>query len=265
MATPGAAVRDLGVGVGVGTFSGAFGVGGGILLVPYLVLRREVPQKTAQATSLVMVAMAASSGALTYAVRDSIAWWPAIVILVGGLAGAMVGAVVVQRTEDRRLRALFGLLLVVAGLRLLWPTGDVTAGELPAPTVLVAGAYVLSGLGMGLLSALFGIGGGILLVPVLIAGFGYAPQLAAGTSLTVMVPIALLGAVRLTRPGLTQWGDGARYGLGAIAGAVLGAALALAASGTLLRVAFAILMLAVGAHLTWSAVRAQPPLEEDAP
>ena len=143
--------------------------------------------------------------------------------------------------------------------------GDVTAGELPAPTVLVAGAYVLSGLGMGLLSALFGIGGGILLVPVLIAGFGYAPQLAAGTSLAVMVPIALLGAVRLTRPGLTQWGDGARYGLGAIAGAVLGAALALAASGTLLRVAFAILMLAVGAHLTWSAVRAQPPLEEDAP
>ena len=39
------------------------------------------------------------------------------------------GAAVVQRTEDRRLRALFGLLLVIAGLRLLWPTGDVTAGE----------------------------------------------------------------------------------------------------------------------------------------
>ena len=265
MATRGIAGRDLAVGAGVGVFSGAFGVGGGILLVPYLVLRRHVPQKTAQATSLVMVAMAAASGAITYAVRGSVAWWPAGVVLIGGLAGAVLGAAIVQRTTDRRLQALFGVLLAIAGLRLLWPTGDVTAGELPEPTLLVAVAYVAAGLGMGLLSALFGIGGGVLLVPLLVAAFGYAPQLAAGTSLVVMAPIALLGAIRLTRPGLTRWGEGARYGLGAIVGAIAGATLALAVSGTALRVAFAALMLAVGAHMAWSATRSRPPAEQDAP
>ena len=265
MAARGVAARDLGVGAGVGVFSGAFGVGGGILLVPYLVLRRQVPQKTAQATSLVMVAMAAAAGALTYATRGSVAWWPAAVVLVGGLAGAVVGAAIVQRTTDRRLQALFGALLAVAGVRLLWPSGDVTAGDLPEPTVLVAVAYVAAGLGMGLLSALFGIGGGILLVPVLIVGFGFAPQLAAGTSLVVMGPIALLGAIRLTSAGLTRWGEGARYGAGAIVGAVAGATLALAVSGTALRVAFAALMLAVGAHMAWSAVRSRPPAEQDIP
>ena len=59
--------RDLAVGTGVGVFSGAFGVGGGILLVPYLVLVRGLGQKVAQATSLVMITLAAAAGATRYA------------------------------------------------------------------------------------------------------------------------------------------------------------------------------------------------------
>ena len=78
---------DLGIGTGLGAFSGAFGVGGGILLVPFLVLARKIPQKQAQATSLVMVAMAAAAGAVRYAASSEVAWLPALVITSEGWLG----------------------------------------------------------------------------------------------------------------------------------------------------------------------------------
>ena len=242
---------DLGIGTGVGVFSGAFGVGGGILLVPFLVLVRHVPQKQAQATSLVLVAMAAAAGAVRYAVNGDVAWLPGLVILVGGLAGAWLGAHLVQRSPSAVLQVAFGVLLMIAGVRLLWPSPDAVEGmaELPALSPALAAGYLAAGLGMGLLSALFGIGGGILLIPILVAFFGYGQHLAAGTSLAVMVPIALLGAIRLTRPGFTQWDEGARLGIGAMVGALLGASVALAISGSVLQIAFGVLMLAVALQM----------------
>lgn len=250
---------DLGVGAGVGAFSGAFGVGGGILLVPFLVLARKVPQKRAQATSLVMVAMAAAAGAVRYAVNGDVAWLPGAVILAGGLAGAWFGAHLVQRSPSGVLQALFGALLMVAGVRMLWAdssAADSTAA-LPDLTLGLAVGYLAAGLGMGLLSALFGIGGGILLIPILVAGFGYGQHLAAGTSLAVMVPISLVGAVRLTRPGFTQWREGFRFGVGAIVGALVGASVALALSGSAIQAAFGVLMLLVGGQMAARALGAR--------
>lgn len=254
-------VADLGVGTGVGAFSGAFGVGGGILLVPFLVLARQVPQKTAQATSLVMVAMAAAAGAVRYAVNSDVAWLPGVAILAGGLAGAWLGAHLVQRSPNAVLQVAFAALLVIAGVRMLWPSPESvdTAASLPELTPAAAAGYLAAGLGMGLLSALFGIGGGILLIPILVAFFDYDQHLAAGTSLAVMVPISLLGAVRLTRAGLTQWGEGARLGAGAIVGAILGSSIALAISGSVLQIAFGVLMLVVAVQMTWRAWRSHRP------
>lgn len=252
-----ATAADLGVGAGVGAFSGAFGVGGGILLVPFLVLVRKVPQKRAQATSLVLVAMAAAAGALRYALSDDVAWLPAAIITVGGLAGAWLGAHLMQRSPNAVLQAAFGVLLAVAGVRMLWPTNTTVeaADVLPALSETLLIGYVAAGLGMGLLSALFGIGGGILLVPILVTLFGYSQHLAAGTSLAVMVPIALLGAIRLSRPGLTQWREGARLGIGAMAGALVGASVAQALSDSILQVAFGLLLLAVGGQMALRAWR----------
>jgi len=256
---------DVAVGTGVGVFSGAFGVGGGLMLVPFLVLARKVPQKAAQATSLVMVSMAALAGALRYAFGESVAWLPAVFVTVGGLAGAYLGAHIVQRSKNATLQALFGGLVVIAGVRMLWPHSEVAsaASQLPDLTIGTGAGYVAAGLGMGLLSALFGIGGGILLVPVLVAVFGFSQQLAAGTSLAVMVPISIVGAVRLSKPGLTDWRQGSRFGLGAIIGAVIGASIALAISGSALRIAFALLMLMVGGRMSWSAMRSARSQDSD--
>lgn len=258
--TPRRTTADLGVGTGVGVFSGLFGVGGGITLVPFLVLVRKVPQKQAQATSLVMVAMAAAAGAIRYAASGDVAWWPSVAIVIGGLGGAWLGAHLMQRSPGWLLQSLFGLMVVVAGVRMLGLAGvpEAAVSHLEDPSVGLMVGYALAGLGMGLLSALFGIGGGILLVPILVALFDYTQHLAAGTSLAVMVPIALVGAARLTKPGLTKWSDGARYGVGAMVGALLGASLALLLSGGVVRGLFGVLMLFVGAQMSWKAWKGRP-------
>lgn len=247
--------RDLGIGFGTGAFSGVFGVGGGILLVPIQVLAFHIEQKRAQATSLVMVMMGAFAAGITYAVGGQVAWIPAIAILIGGVIGSLIGSFVVTRSANRVLQGAFGVLIIVAALRLLFSThstGDV-AGM--AGLDWSALGYLVSGVAMGLLSALFGIGGGIILIPILVTFFGYPQQLAAGTSIAVMGPIALVGAIRQSKPGLTNWRLGARFGAGAIPGAAVGAAVALWVSGPVLRGAFAVVLTLIGLRMLWQAVR----------
>ena len=97
---------------------------------------------------------------------------------------------------------------------------------------------------------------------LLVALLGFDQKLAAGTSLAVMVPIALLGALRLSRPGLTQWSVGVRIGLGGIVGGVLGAQLALRLPTDVLAVAFAVLLVIVAARMMWAGLRApRDPLD----
>jgi uncharacterized membrane protein YfcA len=248
-------LRDLSIGLVVGAFSGLFGVGGGILLVPILVLAFHVAQKHAQATSLVVVALAATTGAVTYVVGDSVVWSSVVFLLAGGFVGTWLGSAIVVRIQTRWLQLMFGVLLVVAAIRLVVVAGDAvsTAVVSLGPWVIVG--YVLSGFAMGLLSSLLGIGGGIIVIPLLIAFFGFTQQLAAGTSLVVMVPIALLGAWRLTRAGHTQWGQGSRIGVGAAVGAVGGASLALVSDAGIMQAAFGVVMVFAATQMLWRAFR----------
>lgn len=251
--------RDLGIGLGTGTFSGLFGVGGGILLVPIQVLGLHIDQKRAQATSLVMVMMAAVAATITYALGGEVAWIPAVAILIGGIAGSLIGSAIMTRTANRILQAGFGLLMVLAAARMLIhiDTGPDLPTSIGLDTTFLA--YAASGIAMGLLSAMFGVGGGIILIPILVAVFGYPQQLAAGTSLAVMGPIALVGALRQSRSGLTDWRSGARFGIGAIPGGILGAAIALWLDGSVLRAAFAVVLVVVGGRMLWQASRAPRP------
>ena len=251
-------LRDVAVGLLVGAFSGLFGVGGGVLLVPILVLGFHVVQKNAQATSLVVVALAATTGATTYALGDSVVWESVVFLLAGGFAGTWLGSAIVVRIHTRWLQLMFGLLLVVAAIRLVVAASaavdSASMGVLSLSPGVIAG-YVASGFAMGLLSSLLGIGGGIIVIPLLIAFFGFTQQLAAGTSLVVMVPIALLGAWRLTRSGHTQWAQGTRIGIAAAVGAVGGASLALVAAPEVMQAAFGVVLVFAASQMLWKAFR----------
>lgn len=250
--------RDLALGIGAGLISGFFGVGGGIIVVPIMVIGLHFAQKQAQATSLVMISFGGVAGVTTYALAQNVAWLPALFIVLGSLAGAWIGAQIVQKLPDQKLQIAFGVLLILIALRMFFSNPSDGGNELPAITALVILGYLASGFAMGIFSAMLGVGGGILLIPILIFFFGFSQLLASGTSLAVMIPTALLAATRLTRAGLTNWPMGIRLGAGAVVGALVGAMLAFRVSGSVLQIGFALLLIAISGQMLWRALRNKP-------
>jgi uncharacterized protein len=104
------------------------------------------------------------------------------------------------------------------------------------------------GTGAGLLSALFGVGGGIVIVPALIAR-GWAAHRATATSLAAIGATAIFGTVRYEFDDLVHWEDALLIGLPAVLGVVLGTTLAKRVRGPHLQLAFACVMVAVAGRL----------------
>lgn len=111
------------------------------------------------------------------------------------------------------------------------------------------------GLAAGVLSGLFGVGGGILFVPALVVIAGLSQIEAGATSLAAMIPVAAVGAWRQHARGNVRWRPALLLGLTSIAGIAGGAALAEALPEDVLRTLFALLLLAVATRLAWSARR----------
>jgi hypothetical protein len=105
------------------------------------------------------------------------------------------------------------------------------------------------GLVTGYLSGLFGVGGGVLMVPVLVFALGMPQRLAHGTSLAAVIPIACAGVVGYAVDDQIDYGVAALLVLGSAAGAVLGTRLLRALSVRWLRISFAVMLLATAARL----------------
>ncbi|NYF17743.1 hypothetical protein HDC37_002588 [Microbacterium sp. AK009] len=183
----------LGVGFIAGLMSGLFGVGGGTVVVPLLVLVLGYGQRLAAGTSLAAIVPTAAVGVIAYAVNDSVAWIPALILAAGAVVGAQIGTWLLPRTPVTVLRWGFVgfLVIVIVSLFLVIPSRD--AG-LPLTVVTVLGLIAL-GVVTGILAGLLGVGGGVIVVPVLLLLFGTSDLLAKGTSLLMMIPTAISGTV----------------------------------------------------------------------
>jgi uncharacterized membrane protein YfcA len=104
----------------VGGFtSGLTGVGGGITMIPLLTSLLGLTQRRAHASSLAIVIAVAAAAVVPYIARGEVDWALAATLALGGAAGAQLGARLMQRTPDRRLRQLFAAFVLLVGLRLL--------------------------------------------------------------------------------------------------------------------------------------------------
>jgi len=114
--------------------------------------------------------------------------------------------------------------------------------------------YIGIGLGAGILSGLFGIGGGVVIVPALILVAGMKPETATGTSLaSLLLPVGALGAWHYYRAGYVAMGPAMAIACGLLAGAWFGAHIALRLPAADLQRAFAVFLLFVAAHLWFTA------------
>ena len=106
----------LGVGLAGGVLSGLLGVGGGVIMVPLLVLWAGYGQRDAHAASLGAIIPISVAGILTYGIAGRVNWVDAGALAVGAVAGARLGAGMLVRIDERVLKIVFGCFLVAVSI-----------------------------------------------------------------------------------------------------------------------------------------------------
>lgn len=112
-------MRLVAIGVAAGVFSALFGVGGGIVIVPLLVLAARYDERPAMATSLAAIGLIALAGAVLYGLRGHVEIGPAALVGLPAAAGAVAGAALQQRLRGRALSLGFAALLAAVAVRML--------------------------------------------------------------------------------------------------------------------------------------------------
>lgn len=279
-----AVLLTLAFGAVVGTISGLFGIGGGVLNVPFLYeliagtswsgISVVPPHQTVMAhgTSLAVVIPTAISGAWVHHRAGRVDWSIAVPMAAGAAISAPLGAGLAAEADPTVLRALFGAVLLIAGLRLAIradagpPYGEAPQGgsgeRVAGPRGSARPIFAaLLGFLVGGFATLMGIGGAVLTIPILIWGMRVDMGRVAGTAITVAGVAASVGVVSYVRAGWSETGLPA-YSAGfvflpAVAALVPGAVLMARAGARLnhrletrrLSVLFAILLGVIGLRL----------------
>lgn len=237
----------------VGFTLGLVGGGGSILAVPLMVYVVGVANPhVAIGTSALAVAANAGGNLVAHARARTVKWRCAALYAVAGVIGASAGSTLGKRIDGQSLLALFGLVMIVVGVLMLRGRGnagrpDAECNRDNAPRVL---GY---GLGTGAVSGFFGIGGGFLIVPGLIAATGMPMLNAIGSSLVAVTAFGVTTAANYAISGWVDWRLAAIFVAGGLVGGIGGAKAAAQLAGTngLLRTLFAGLVFAVAAYILW--------------
>ena len=108
----------VGIGLAAGFFSALFGVGGGILIVPLLILLAGVESKSATATSLAVIGFTTLFGVFAFSLLAEVDWGHAVLLGLPAAAGSVLGTSAQRRISSRALVVAFALFLVVVAIRL---------------------------------------------------------------------------------------------------------------------------------------------------
>lgn len=237
----------------VGLTLGLFGGGGSILAVPLLVYLVGITNPhLAIGTSALSVSANAFMGMANHARAGAVKWRSAGVYAMAGIVGAALGSTLGKAIDGQSLLFLFALLMIfvaVITVRKRHSAGDPNAdcGRENAPRVAGFGAAT------GAFAGFFGIGGGFLIVPGLIASTGMPMINAIGSSLVVVAALGLTTAANYALSGWVDWGLAAAMVIGGMAGSRAGAVLArrLSTRRGALPIAFSGLIVLVAFYMLW--------------
>ena len=235
----------------VGLILGVIGGGGSILAVPLLVYVVGVKSPhVAIGTSSIVVALSAFTNLIDHARRDHVCWPVAILFAVSGVVGAAFGSTLGKHTDGEKLLVLFGILMVVvaASMAMRREAGTKRHVQLErgnAPRIIGIGFAV------GALSGFFGIGGGFLVVPGLVAATSMTMIVAIGSSLVSVTAFGLTTAANYALSDLIDWRLVLLFVSGGIVGGLAGGRLAtaLATQKRALSIVFAAVVASVGVYV----------------
>ena len=188
----------LGTGVGVGFASGLLGVGGCFIMIPVqfwvytaMGMSTDIAIRVAFGTNLFVVLPTAVSGAWGHHQKGAV-WWKAAIILGGcGFAGALGGATIAANIPGSILKVIFGVAILAGSIRMLIAKQPKVIEE-PKDSPWL---WIAWGLPLGIITGLIGIGGGVLMVPVMVLVLRFKMHQAVGTSTAMMILTSLGGLI----------------------------------------------------------------------
>ena len=254
------------LGIFVGAAGTTLGIGGGFILVPALILLfPEAPAATVTSISLAVVFLNAVSGSAGYIREGRVDVRSGVLFAIAAVPAAVLGAFATAKVGRVTFDAAFGTLMIAGAVYLLWRNRIIklkrVRDDWPATNRVLLDKSdciyrynVNEPLGMGVsaaagvVSSFFGIGGGVIQLPVMVALMKIPPPIAAGTSMFVLIFTALTGVI--THIVLGEFNAGWRraglIGFGAVIGAQIGVRLAKRVDSGMLVMVLSIAMVVLG-------------------
>jgi uncharacterized membrane protein YfcA len=233
-----------------GTLNGMIGIGGGIVIVPAMIARGATPQE-AVGTSLAAVVALSSLAFVAHAWHSGLSLDTErfVVVIVLGVVGALIGGWILSRLSVRRMLLLFSVVVFCLSLRLILQGLGIGGLEPVWPGTVNLYGYAGVGLASGLLSGMFGVGGGALVVLGLAVLFGLSVHEGLPLALAVNVTNALAGAAGHAIAGRVQMNAVLALIPAALVGIAVGTAVALWLSADALRIVFGAFFCYMGVNI----------------
>ena len=230
------------VGLGAGTLGSMLGVGGGIIMVPALTFL-NVPPTQAASTSLIAVMATSISSTIEYSRQKRINYGLGLQIAACAIPGGVLGAVLSEYLLQDTFKLYFGILLILTGLYILYRNSVLKDRHVKRRSLALQVGVFAASFGAGIISSLFGVGGGIIFVPAMLLVLGLTMHRAAPTSQFTLMMTAIAGVFTHSALGHPDYLQAIVLSIGAFVGAQIGARLSRITKDVLLqRLLAAVLM-----------------------
>lgn len=236
------------IGLIAGILGSMIGVGGGVIISPALTFLGLTPPQVAS-TSLFAVSSTSISSTIAYARSKKIQYMLGIKMALLSIPGAIVGSYFSTYIDPGYFKILLAIILVGTGIYLMYRKSIINGNSLSLESTWVKILFFSSTFVAGIISSLFGIGGGVIFVPLMIVIVGLTMHLAAPTSQFVLMITSLVGLTTHIILGNPQYLPAVLLSVGAFAGAQIGSRLSTKLSEQRLRLILGITFFGIALKL----------------
>jgi uncharacterized membrane protein YfcA len=231
-------IANLLLGVALGAVGGMMGIGGGLIAIPVLAWLYGMDQHLAQGTALVMILPNVLVGFVRYRQRNHIDLRATVWLVALAMLSTYIAARYAALIDPSRLRGGFALFLIALSAYFTWQL----LARRESATAVSSRLLPVVGVMSGVMSGLFSVGGGLVVVPALVTLFRMTQTQAQGVAMALVIPGAVVALATYAHAGNVGWAVGIPMGLGGVLSVSWGVALAHAMAPRTLRMLFCLVL-----------------------
>ncbi len=236
------------LGLGAGTLGSMIGVGGGIIIVPVLTFM-GLPPTQISSTSLFAVTSTSISSTIEYSRQKKVNYKLGLEMAIFSIPGAVIGAFISDYLSLASFKLYFGILLILTGIYVLYRNSILKENVSKKRSLIERCSVFTITFAAGIISSLFGVGGGIIYVPALLLMLGMTIRRAAPTSQFTLMMTSFAGIFTHSYLGHPDYLQAAALAAGAFAGGQIGARISSSAKELMLRRILGVVLIGVSIRL----------------